>query len=343
MKTFKTDRLVSIKDVAHAAGVSHSTVSRALQGSSLVKAETATKIRCKAEEMGYKASAVARGLVTRKTRMLGVLVTAITDPFNAEVVSGIQEKAHEHGYCMILANVQADPDRVITVVRSFQEQRVDAILVTASRVGALYVPLISEMQVPIVLVNNQHDSELVHSIMIENEEAVRAATYYLIEMGHRRIAFIGDRLGFQSNIERFTGYQRALVETGLPLRPELLVHGDGRPKAAARAIKTLMTLPEHPTAVICYNDMSAMGVLHGARQIETRVPETLSVVGFDDLYFASYLYPPLTTIRQPKRTMGRTAAQLALDLLAGKKIEKITRIKGELVVRSSTAPPGVHT
>ncbi len=323
--------------------MSHSTVSRALQGSSLVNEQTASDIRRKAVEMGYKASAVARGLVTRRTRTLGVLVTAIADPFNSEVVSGIQETVYRNGYCMILANAHADPDRVIAVVHSFQERRVDAILVTSSRVGALYVPMIAEMQVPIVLINNQHESEQVHSIVIENEEAVRTATHHLIEMGHRRIAFIGDRLGFQSNIERFSGYQRALADAGVPLRPELLVHGDGRPKAAAQAMRTVLALPERPTAVVCYNDLSAMGALHVLDRVGIRVPEVMSVVGFDDLYFAPYLHPPLTTVRQPKRMMGRTAAQLAVDLLDGKKSDKLIRVEGELVVRSSTAPPGKHS
>lgn len=333
---------VSIKDVARAAGVSHSTVSRALRASPLVNAATAEQIRQKAEELGYRASAVARSLVTRRSQTLGVIVTSIADPFNGEVVRAIEETAYRNGYSVLLANSQTDPDRIITIIRSFQERRVEGILVTASRVGALYVPLIAETKVPIVLINNRQDSDQVHSVTIDNEAAAREAAKYLIDFGHRRIGFIGDRLGSQSNLERFAGYQRALAEAGIVFRPELLVHGDGRPKAAAEAMTRLLAVPERPSAVLCYNDMSAMGALHTASQSKVRVPLDLSIIGFDDLFFARYLSPPLTTIRQPKRNMGKQATQLLFDLLAGKTVENTVAVKGELIVRSSTAPPKGH-
>jgi DNA-binding LacI/PurR family transcriptional regulator len=330
-------RPVSIKDVARALNISHSTVSRALRGSSLVQSKTAQQIRQKAEEMGYKASAVARSLVTQKTQTIGVIVTSIADPFNGEVVHGIEEVAHDHAYSILLATSHTDPDRVIAVVRSFQERRVDGILITASRVGALYVPQLSEMQVPIMLVNNRHDDKLVHSVTINNLESSRRATQHLIELGHKRISYLGDRLGFQSNIERFAGYQRALAEAGLAMRPDFVIHGNGRPKAAMRAFEHLLNQRERPTAIFCYNDMSGLGVLRAAIIAGINVPHELSVVGFDDLYFTPYLQPPLTTIRQPKRAMGKLAMQRLLDLVAGKSLAKMATVEGELIVRSSTA------
>ncbi|MGH9584285.1 MAG: LacI family DNA-binding transcriptional regulator, partial [Bryobacteraceae bacterium] len=147
---------VSIKDIGRLAGVSHSTVSRALRNSPLIPAETARRIQKIAKEAGYSASAVARSLVTRKTHAIGVVVTSIADPFNGEVVAGIEEAANRHGYSVILASSQADPEREIAVVRSFQERRLDGILVASSRVGALYMPLLSELKIPVVLINNQH-------------------------------------------------------------------------------------------------------------------------------------------------------------------------------------------
>ena len=286
--------------------------------------------------MGYRPSAVARSLVTRRSQTLGVIVTSIADPFNGEVVRAIEEAAYRNGYSVLLANSQTDPDRIVTVIRSFQERRVEGILVTASLLSSLYVPLIAETKVPIVLVNNT--SELAHSVVIDNEAAAHEAAKHLIELGHRRIAFLGDRRGLQSNLERFAGYQRALVQAGIPFQPELLVHGDGRPKAASQAMKRLLRGLEKPTAVLCYNDMSALGALHAAAAAKIAVPRDVSVVGFDDLCFARYLAPPLTTIRQPKRRMGRAATQLLFDLLAGKTVERTLTIKGELIVRSSTAP-----
>ena len=180
-------------------------------------------------------------------------------------------------------------------MRSFAERRVDGIVVTASRVGALYAPLLSEMKVPIVLINNQNPGEFVHSVMIENVEASREATNHLIGLGHRRIAYLGDRFGYQSDTERFAGYRRALDEAGLPFLPELVVHGDGQAEAAMGAMDKLLALDNPPAAVFCYNDMSALGALRSIRLHGLRVPEDISLVGFDDLFLASYLQPPLTS------------------------------------------------
>lgn len=332
-------RKVSIKDIAAAAGVSHSTVSRALRNSPLLKPETIARIQKIAQEKGYTASAVARSLVTRRTQTIGVVVTTIADPFVAEVVSGIEEAANEHRYSVFLANSNAEPEREMNVVRSFAEHRVDGIVVTSSRVGALYTPMLSSMQVPIVLVNNQHPGEFVHSVMIANFEASRQATDLLVELGHRRIAYLGDRFGYQSDSERFAGYREALDCAGLPFAPELVSHGDGRPEGGYEAMKKLLALPDPPTAVFCYNDMSALGALKAIREAGLRVPRDISVVGFDDLFVAEYAEPPLTTVRQPRRQMGRLAAEILLKLIEGEQADEIIRVPGELVLRQSTAPP----
>ena len=216
-------RQPSIKDIAKLARVSHPTVSRALQNSPLVNAKTAERIRKIAKESGYRASAVARGLVTRRTRTIGLVVTTVADPFTSEVVSGIEQTANDHGYCVFLADSNADPAGRRKIVQSFAEQRVDGIIVTSSRVGALYLPLLSEMMVPIVLVNDQHPGAFVHSVMIGNQEGSRAVAEHLIGLGHRRIAYIGDQFGYQSDTERLAGYREALKAAEIPALPELLV------------------------------------------------------------------------------------------------------------------------
>ena len=330
---------VSIKDIARVAQVSHPTVSRALRNSSLVKPETAERIRLIADKMGYRANAVARGLVTRKSMTIGVVVTTIADPFVGEVVSGIEELANDHGYSVILANCNADPDREIRVVQAFQERRVDGILVTSSRVGSLYIPMLSQSKVPIVLINNEHSGEFVHSVMIDNVAASRLAVQHLIELGHQRIAYIGDRLGFQSDTERFTGYRQAMDEQEYPCPAELLVQGDGKPDGGRRAVEKFLALATQPTAVFCYNDLTAVGALSGFHAHGMRVPEDISVVGFDDLPIASYTDPPLTTIRQPKQLMGRMAMEMLLNLFHNSPGQTNLKMSGELIVRSSTAPP----
>jgi DNA-binding LacI/PurR family transcriptional regulator len=331
---------VSIKDIARLAGVSHSTVSRALRHSPLIPVHTAERIRRIAEKEGYSASAVARGLVTNKTEAIGVVVTSIADPFNGEVVAGIEELANEHGYTVILATSQADASREVAVVRSFQERRVDGILVASSRVGALHTPLLSELRIPIVLLNNQHPSAFVHSVCFDNEGGAYQATRYLVELGHKRIAYLGDQFGLHSDEERYAGYRKAMADTGLAIDDRLVVRADGKPEGARAAVRQLLTpVAPMPTAVFCYNDMSALGVLFEAVRLGIRVPQDLSVTGFDDIFFSSYVQPPLTTVRQPMRELGRRAMQLLFALLRKEKAERSVFVQGELVVRGSTAPP----
>jgi len=327
----------SIKDIARAAGVSHSTVSRALQNSPLVNDHTAEAIRKIARESGYRASAVARGLVTKRTMTIGLVVTTIADPFASEVAVGIEQAANDHGYSVFLADSNADPTREQQMVQSLAERRVDGILVTSSRVGALYLPLLSEMRVPIVLVNNQHPGAFVHSVMIGNVDGSRQAANHLIGLGHRRIAYLGDQFGYQSDTERFAGYREALAAAGLPFLPELVVHGDGKPAEAMRAMEKLLALPDPPTAICCYNDMTALGAMRSIRLSGRSVPEDISVVGFDDLFLASYTQPRLTTVHQPMRRMGVLAMENLVRLMSGEDSEVRIRVEAELIVRESTA------
>lgn len=332
-------RTISIKDIARVARVSHSTVSRALHGSQQVSTETAARIRKIAEDAGYRASAAARSLVVGRSNTIGVVVTNIADPFVSGVVSGIEDMAEKHGYSVFLANSNAEPEREVRVVRSFEERRVDGIIVTSSRVGALYVPLMERMRVPVVLLNNQHPSEFAHSVLIDNLGASMEATRHLIQLGHKRIAYLGDRLGHQSDTERLEGYRRALESAGIQFLSDLVVLGDGRPEGGEVAMERLLGLPNPPTAVFCYNDMSALGAMRRIRTHGLRVPDDISVVGFDDLYISQYLEPPLTTVRQPMRQMGRMAMETLLHIFDGPYSTHNLRVEGQLIVRQSTASP----
>ncbi len=329
--------MVSIKDIARAAHVSHSTVSRALRDSPLVNAETRELIQRIAAEQGYTVSAVARSLVTRRTNTIGVVVTSIADPFVGEVVGGVEELAVARQYSVILATCHGDPDRELRAVRSLQERRVDGILVAASRVGALYLPVLEELKAPLVLINNQHPGEFGLHVSIDNPAGARQITTHLIELGHRRIAYIGDRFGLHSDTERCDGYRQSLQNAGIAYDPGLLAYGDGASESGLQAMGQLLSLADPPTAIFCYNDMQAFGALRAARERGLKVPQDLSIAGFDDLFFSSYTDPPLTTIRQPKQEMGRDAAEILLELLAGHAPRSIVK-QGELVVRQSTAP-----
>jgi DNA-binding LacI/PurR family transcriptional regulator len=328
--------MVSIKDIARAAQVSHSTVSRALRDSPLVNAETRALIQKIALEKGYTVSEVARSLVTRRTNTIGIVVTSIADPFVGEVVSGVEEFALSRRYSVILATCHGDPDRELRAVRSLQERRVDGVLVTASRVGVLYMPMLEELKTPLVLINNQRAGEFGYHVSIDNPAGARQIVTHLLDLGHRRVAYIGDRFGLHSDEERYAGYRETMERAGVPFDPQLTAYGDGGAESGRVAMLNLLELSEPPTAVFCYNDMQAYGAMRAARERGLRVPAEISIAGFDDLFLSSYTDPPLTTIRQPKQEMGRDAAAILLDLLGGGK--PVSSIKaGALIVRQSTA------
>ena len=329
----------SIKDIALAADVSHSTVSRALRNSPLVSAETADRIRRIAAESNYRLSAVGRSLATGRTYTLGVVVSSIADPFVAEVVSGIEETASARGYSVMLATTRADPDLEMKVVQTFEERRVDGLLITASRVGAAYAGLLAELKIPMVVINNQYAADVACSVVVDNVAASRAAVKFLVQLGHRKIGYVGDRFGFQSDAARLDGYRQALAGLDLPARADHVVAGDSDPEGGMRAMEQLLARSDRPTAVFCYNDMTAIGVLTSIARHNLRVPEDISVVGFDDILVASYTQPPLTTVRQPKRLLGNVATETLLNLLSGSKTEVSRRLQAELIVRESTARP----
>lgn len=318
------------------ARVTHPTVSRALRNSPLVNPRTAEKIRKIASEAGYQASAVARGLVMRRTRTVGLVVTTIADPFISGVIRGVEQTARDLGYNVMLADSNTDPIREQKIVQSFAEQRLDGIIVTSSRVGALYLPMLEEMRVPIMLVNNQYPGAFVHAVMITNLQGTRAAVQHLIGLEHRRIAYLGDQFGYQSDVERMSGYREALGAAGIPFHPELIVYGDSRTEAAIGAMNKLLDLEHPPTAVCCYNDMTALGALHAIHARGLRVPEDVSVTGFDDLFFTPYTQPPLTTVRQPIHRMGQLAMENLVKLISGEESVPLVKVDAELVIRQST-------
>ena len=331
-------RAVSIKDLARLVGVSHSTVSRALRASPVVNPKTAARIRKVAEQQGYRASLIGRSLVTRRSMTVGCVATDIADPFVAGVVGGIEEVANQQGFAVFLASSHADPQRELDVVRSFHERRVDGVIVPASRVGSLYLTHLAELQIPIVLINDQHPGSYTYSVGIDNVNAARRITRHLLKLGHQRIAYIGNRSGSQADADRFNGYRVELRTARLPFRRDLVMHADASPEGGSAVMQRLLAR-HRPTAVFCYDDLTALGALAAARSAGVSVPGDLSVVGFDDLFVASYTTPPLTTIRQPMKDMGRRAAEILLALLRGEVAEKKVMFQGALVVRESTAAP----
>lgn len=326
---------VTIKDIAKVAGVSHSTVSRALKGHPAISAETTSRIRKLAQEMGYIPNIVAQNLLAQRTQTVGMVITSIADPFITRVVDGVESVARSAGYSVFLGCSQNNPEQEMTVVETFHRRRVDAIIVTSSRVGSLYTSQLDQIQVPIVLINNQGQGKYLYSVAVDDTQGAQLAVEHLIALGHRRIGYVGIESRPKSNRRRLEGYQTALKERGISSEPDLIfVAGEGvdfeRGKKGAEILLTRQV-----TAAFCYNDMIAIGFVDGCRQQGVAIPEELSVVGFDDIEVASYVTPALTTIHQSRLQLGQLAMEMALDLLDGQLVFN-QRLPCHLVSRQST-------
>jgi DNA-binding LacI/PurR family transcriptional regulator len=327
---------VSIKDIARRAGVSHSTVSRALADSPLVNDETKARIQALAREMGYAPSAIARAMSTGETRTIGVVVTTIDDPFIGEVVRGIEETALDHGYSVLLCSSASDPDRELAAVRALREKWVDAVIVTSSRVGGFYGEL-AEIRVPVVLINNQQTGAYSFSVRNDDLYGGQIAAEYLTSLGHRRLAYVGGPEYANASDLRLESFAGALAAAGIALPERWIAPGDGMPGGGERAVARLFAGAERPSALFCYNDMTAMGALRALKGRGLRVPEDVSLLGYDDIDAAPYLDPPLTTLAQPKYTLGHMALHMALDLIEGRQEVQDVLLRPQLVIRDSCA------
>ncbi|WP_297161264.1 LacI family DNA-binding transcriptional regulator [Thermogemmatispora sp.] len=341
----KRSREVSIADIARVAGVSHTTVSRALRDSPLISEETRKRIQQLALEMGYTPNAIAQSLQTRRTNTIGLAVTSIADPFLSEVVRGIEEVARSAGLSVFLSATHNDPEQEIAVIETFHRRRVDGILVASSRMTGEYKQRLDQIRIPTVLINSQAESqyELLHWVAVDDVLGARLAVEHLLALGHRAIGYVGTSSRPRSCRQRLEGYRAALADAGLTPREEwvtMMRAEEASPQedvlCGRRALQRL--LDAGVTAVFCQNDMMAIGLLMACYRRGIAVPRELSVAGFDDIEMASCIIPPLTTVRQPRLELGRLAMQVLLDLLHEQEGHNHV-LTPTLVVRESTAPP----
>jgi DNA-binding LacI/PurR family transcriptional regulator len=333
---------VSIRDIAQVADVTPGTVSRALRDSSRVKPETKRRIQRLAEDMGYTPDAQARSLVMGRTETVGLVVTNVADPFIGAIVQTIESAAQERGYTVILTSCDDKPEREMEAVRVLRSRRVDGVIVTSSRVGSLYQKHLDRLRVPVVLINSlvYHTGGYTYSIGVDNHHGAYLATSHLLEKGHRRIAYVSAPPDRSDNTERQRGYRDALNEAGIEADPSLVVQGTGRAGGGQRALPLLLSLDPAPSGVFCYNDVTAMGLIHVAREAGLSLPQDLAIVGFDDIPFARFVHPALTTIAQPVAQLGQGAIEMMLALLSddAPSEQSVTdvQVRGRLVIRASS-------
>lgn len=337
---------VSIKDIARAAGVSFSTVSRALHDSPLISEEVRARVQELARTMGYSPNALAQGLQARLTHSIGLIITTIADPFFMEVVSGVEQSARQAGFSVFLAMSNNDPEQEIQILETFNRRRVDGVILAASRIGSDYANRLERIQIPVVMINNQAEGQYknLYSVSVDDYAGGCMAMEHLIALGHRKIGYIGVSNRPGSNGRRMKSYFLALQKHGIVAQPDWVcldesVHnedlsGDIRvgQSLAPKLIKAGVT------AIFCYCDTVAAGALLACRRLGVDVPGQLSVIGFDDNVLCEIVSPSLSTIHQPKIEMGQMAMQMLLNSFRGEDVQDCLW-QPTLVVRESTAPP----
>jgi DNA-binding LacI/PurR family transcriptional regulator len=339
-------RAISIGDIARAAGVSHSTVSRALHDNPLISVDVRENIQRLAREMGYTPNAIAQSLQQQTTKTIGLVVTSIADPFYADVVKGIEAEARNASMSVFLSASHNDPEQELLVIETFHRRRVDGIVVASSRISGSQAARLAHVRVPTVLLNSEDEAlfDDMHSVTVDDYAGARQIVDHLIGLGHRAIGYIGAGNRPKANRRRCGGYRNALAHAGITARPDLVAVALAEDKqheddvAVGYALLAPL-LAAGATAVFCFNDMIAVGALTACRERNIAVPQDLSVAGFDDIELAKYVSPPLTTIHQPKVRLGRTAMRMLLDLLDDRPAENHI-LQPTLVERASTAGLG---
>jgi DNA-binding LacI/PurR family transcriptional regulator len=328
---------VSIYDIAKLAGVSPSTVSRALEDHPRIGAETKKRIQELAREMDYVPSTVAKSLAANKTWTIGMVLAAISDPFMGRVVEGVEQAAIEAGFNVFISTSQNDRQREIAVIEMLQKRRVDGIIVIASHLFDRSPRFFARSKVPIVVINEQNPGANMHFVAVDDMYGAQLAVEHLIALGHCHIGYVGITNRPKSNQYRFKGYQDALEAAGIASDPALIFTSHtikDHAKVGEASLEPL--LAAGATAVFCYNDTTAIGLLAACYKRGVFVSDNLSVIGFDDIDMAAYTIPPLTTICQPRFELGQRAMQMMLALLDGQEPENLI-LPAALVVRQTAA------
>lgn len=326
----------TIHDVAAAAGVSVATVSKAVNGRYGISAQTSARVLDVVQRLGYESSLVASSMRSRRTGVIGILV-ADFEPFSAEILKGVGSALHDSRYDLLAYSGSRRGETDGWERRSLS--RLSGTLID----GAIMVtPTVdtASVEIPIVAIDPHTGRADLPTVESDSFGGARQATQHLIELGHRRIGFLAGRPDLRSSTLREAGYRQALADAGIQHCPALTRVGLYKRETAKAPAASLLSMSDPPTAVFAANDVSAIATVQVAAELGLEVPRDLSVVGFDDIPEASQMNPPLTTIRQPIKQMGSTAATMLISLLLGETLsQNHVRLPTGLVRRATTAPP----
>ena len=302
---------MDIREIARRAKVSTATVSRAINRIPTVDPQLAKRVWKVVDELGYYPNTQARALVSGRSRIFGLIVSEITNPFFPEIVQTFEHLAVENNYEILLTSTVHDPKRMEVSVRRMIERRVDGVAILTFGMEEALLDHLRFRKVPLVFVDVGPDVPRVSNIRINYQNGIRQAVQHLAALRHTRIAFVSGPLDLKSAVARREAFQQSMSEIGLP--SELIVVGDHTMEGGMRALVELISLPTPPTAVLCSNDMTAIGVMREAYEHGINVPSDLSVVGFDDIRLAQFMIPPLTTVQMSQTDLARIAFEALMN------------------------------
>lgn len=328
---------MDIREIARRARVSTATVSRAINRVPTVDPQLAKRVWRVVEELGYYPNTQARALVLGRTRIFGLIVSEITNPFFPEVVQTFENLAVENNYEILLTSTVYDPKRMESAVRRMIERRVDGVAILTFGMEETLIEHLRDRKVPLVFVDVGPEIPGVANIRIKYLNGIRQAVQHLAALRHNRIAFIAGPDHLKSAEARREAFKSSMLEIGLS--PDLVIVGNHRLEGGMKAFSDLYSLKDRPSAVVCSNDMTAIGVMRQAYEQNIRIPDDMSVVGFDDIHLTEFTIPPLTTVQMSQQELARIAFQALLNEVDDPQSNKSRQyeLTTSLVLRRSTA------
>ncbi|WP_342502212.1 catabolite control protein A [Bacillus sp. FSL R5-0397] len=329
---------VTIYDVAREANVSMATVSRVVNGNPNVKPTTRKKVLEAIDRLGYRPNAVARGLASKKTTTVGVIIPDISSIFYSELARGIEDIATMYKYNIILSNSDQNTDKELHLLNTMLGKQVDGIVFMGGNITDVLVEEFKRSPVPIVLAASVEEQAQTPSVNINYEQAIYDSVQLLVEKGHKRIAFVSGPMSEPINsMRKLAGYKRALEEAGIAFDEALVAEGDYSYDSGIEALANLLDQSDKPTAVIAATDEMALGVIHGAQDRGVSIPEDLEVIGFDNTRLSLMVRPQLTTVVQPTYDIGAVAMRLLTKLMNKEQVEdQIVELPHRIEERQST-------
>jgi len=333
---------MDIRSVASLARVSSATVSRTINHVSTVDPVLAARVWKAVKELDYFPNTQARALVSGRSRLLGLIVSDITNPFFPELIQEFENAAVERGYEILIGSTNYDLQRTESCVRRMLERKVDGVAVMTFGIEDFLFERFAADNIPVVFIDAAPSRPLSGFLTVDYRAGIYEAVQHLAVLGHRKIGFIAGPLRLRSAAAREAAFVECMRSTGLTINPNWLMEGDHTLEGGRDAMQKMLTLPDRPTAVICSNDMTAIGVQHALFEANLKVPDDLSIIGFDDIHLAEYTIPPLTTVRMSCKDLALRAVNLLMEQLqpgTDKSNVPHPRIETKLVVRQTTGLP----